>query len=134
MDANILFAALIKKSTTADLIITGNINLYAPEFLLDEFKKYEKTILNKTYRTEKEFKRFLDLLKRKITFIPYKKIIKFLDQGKKISPDPKDAIYFALALAINAKIWSNDKRLKTKQKQIEVLTTADILKWVNSYD
>ncbi|NVM02621.1 MAG: hypothetical protein HWN67_09815 [Candidatus Helarchaeota archaeon] len=132
IDANILFAALIKKSTTADLIVTGNFNLYAPEFILDEFKKYEKIILNKTHRSKKEFEKFLDLLKRRITFIPRKRILNFLEQGRQISPDPKDAIYFSLAIAMNAKVWSNDKRLKANQKQIKVLTTSEILEWIKS--
>jgi len=37
LDANILFAALIKDSLTAELIIKDELQLYAPEFLLDEF-------------------------------------------------------------------------------------------------
>ncbi len=132
IDANILFAALIKESTTADLIITGNFNLYAPEFLFDEFQKYENLILQKTHRTKKEFKKFLDLLKRRIKFVPEKKFSNFLELGIKISPDPKDAVYLALAMALKAKIWSNDKRLKSNQKKVEVLTTAEILDWVSS--
>ncbi|MHA1131058.1 MAG: PIN domain-containing protein [Candidatus Helarchaeota archaeon] len=49
MDANILFAALIKEGPTADLLITGDFKLYAPEFLLTEFQKYEPLILKKTH-------------------------------------------------------------------------------------
>ncbi|NVM31437.1 MAG: PIN domain-containing protein [Candidatus Helarchaeota archaeon] len=131
IDANILFAALIKKSTTADLLITGDFKLYAPEFLLIEFQKYEALILKKTHRSQKEFNQFLTLLKRKIKIIPRKKITPFLEKAKKISPDPKDIVYLALALAIDAKIWSNDKRLKEKQQKIAVLTTIEILKLVN---
>ncbi len=44
-----------------------------------------------------------------------------------ISPDPKDSIYIALALAIRADIWSNDKRLKEKQNQITIFTTIEIM-------
>lgn len=113
------------------MLITGDFKLYAPEFLLIEFQKYEALILKKTHRSQKEFNIFLTLLKRKIKIIPRKKITPFLEKAKKISPDPKDIVYLALALAIDAKIWSNDKRLKEKQQKIAVLTTIEILKLVN---
>ncbi|HUX99576.1 MAG TPA: PIN domain-containing protein [Candidatus Deferrimicrobium sp.] len=127
IDANILFAALIKKSTTADLLITGDFKLYAPEFLLTEFQKYENFILKKTQRSHQEFDQFLTLLKRKIKLVPQQIIYPFLEDAKKISPDHKDTVYIALALAMGARIWSNDKRLKKIQKEIPVLTTAEIL-------
>ncbi len=102
-----------------------NFKLYAPEFLLEEFQKYQTLILEKTHRSKKEFDQFLSLLKRKIKFIPLKKIAPLMEKAENISPDPKDAVYIALALALDAKIWSNDKRLKKHQKTIVVLTTAD---------
>ncbi len=37
LDANILFVAFIKDTLTAELIINDKLQLYAPEFLLDEF-------------------------------------------------------------------------------------------------
>ncbi|HIH11137.1 TPA: hypothetical protein HA241_03030 [Candidatus Woesearchaeota archaeon] len=40
VDANILFAGLIKASTTAILLFDPNLKLYAPEFVLEEFMKY----------------------------------------------------------------------------------------------
>ncbi|MFH1211857.1 MAG: PIN domain-containing protein [Candidatus Woesearchaeota archaeon] len=43
IDANILFAALIKDSTTSDLLFKNT--LYAPEFILEEFKKYKEELI-----------------------------------------------------------------------------------------
>jgi len=48
VDANILFAALIKESFTAELLLSDKLNFFAPEFLFDEFGKYENYILEKT--------------------------------------------------------------------------------------
>lgn len=127
-----MFAALIKKSTTADLLITGDLRLYAPEFLFTEFEKYEALILTKTHRSESDFRQFLTLLKRKIKLVPDTTIKPFLKKAKGISPDPKDIVYLALALAIDAKIWSNDKRLKENQSQIAVLSTAELLELMRS--
>ena len=39
VDANILFAALIKEGLTSDLIVKDNLNLYSAEFLFTEFEK-----------------------------------------------------------------------------------------------
>lgn len=70
----------------------------------------------------------MKILKRKIKIIPKKKIVPYLQKAKIISPDPKDSMYIALAIAINAKIWSNDKLLKNKLTQIDVISTDELLK------
>jgi len=53
IDANILFAALIKEGSTAELLISDKIQLFAPEFLFKEFSKYKNLILKKTHRSIK---------------------------------------------------------------------------------
>jgi len=45
VDANILFAALIKDSSTAQLLVNVELKFYAPEFLFEEFAKYEDYLL-----------------------------------------------------------------------------------------
>lgn len=47
IDANILFSALIKKSVTAELIFNENLMLYAPDFFIEEFVKYQELITKK---------------------------------------------------------------------------------------
>ena len=126
LDANIFFAALIKESTTSDLLAQEEFHLFAPEFLLQEFRKYESEILAKTSRESQDFQRYFETLTRKITFIPLEELIPYADKAKELSPDPKDYLYFAIALKLQAKIWSNDKRLRN-QDQISVLSTADII-------
>jgi len=126
VDANILFASLIKKGTTADLLFIDSFHLYAPEFLLEEFVKYKSLLLEKTERTDEDFEMFLDILKRRITFIPKEEIEPILGDAEKISPDPEDSPYFALAILISGSIWTNDKRLKNQEK-VPVYTTKELL-------
>jgi predicted nucleic acid-binding protein len=126
LDANIFFAALIKESTTSDLLAREEFHLFAPEFLLEEFRKYESEILEKTSRDSQDFQRYFETLTRKITFIPLEELVSYIDKAKELSPDPKDNLYFAMALKFHAKIWSNDKRLRN-QDQISVLSTSDII-------
>ena len=126
VDANILFAALIKNSVTANLMFVERLHLYAPEFLLDEFDKYRKEILKKTHRTSEDFNQVLDEISSRIHFFPINEFDNLIDDADKISPDPNDSIYFALALKLVMPIWSNDKRLR-EQNVIKIFKTSDLL-------
>ncbi|KKN00006.1 hypothetical protein LCGC14_1142180 [marine sediment metagenome] len=131
VDANILFAALIKEGSNAKLLISDKLQLFSPEFLFEEFSKYEKLILKKTHRPNIEFKNFLGLLKEQITIILKKIIVPFFDKAEKISPDPKDTVYLALALAIKSNIWSNDKKLKEGQNKVKIFSTDELIKKID---
>jgi len=132
VDANILFAALIKEGTTAEIIFHENISLFAPEFLFKEFAKYEDYILEKTHRSKENFKNFNELLQKKIIIVPKDDINPKLEKAKEISPDPKDTVYLALCLAINSILWSNDKDLKEQQDLVRIMTTKEIIDIINS--
>ena len=60
VDGNILFATLIKESLTAELLLSDKLTLFTPEFLFDEFAKYEQYILEKIKRS-KTNTQFLDI-------------------------------------------------------------------------
>lgn len=126
VDANILFSALLKKSLTAELLFQEQLNLYTPEFILDEFFKYETFIETKMKRSRGEFVQIMHALKEIITVVPQEEYSLFLDEAKKICPDEKDVLYLALALKLKCAIWSNDKRLK-EQKKIPVYSTSELL-------
>ena len=132
VDANILFAALIKNGVTTKLIFVDDLHLYAPEFLLEEFNKHRNYLLNKTHRTKEEFNEILEVLAYRIIFIPFEDIEQYLEKADKISPDPDDSIYFAIALKIGASIWTNEKRLQ-KQNIVNIYTTSDILDLFESH-
>jgi len=127
VDANILFSAFIKDSITAKLLLEKDLELYTPDFMFDEFKKYEKLILEKTSRPKEKFMEILDIVNIIINAIDYKEYSNFLNKAKTISPDKKDVIYFALALKLKCGIWSNDKKLK-EQNKIKVYSTGEIIK------
>lgn len=131
VDANILFAALINEGSTAELLISDKLQLFAPEFLFEEFSKYEELILKKTHRSNEDFNQFLELLKDQITIVPKKEITPFIDKAEKMSPDPKDTIYLALALALKSNVWSNDKKLKEGQNKVNVLSTEELIEKTN---
>ena len=51
-----------------------------------------------------------------------------MDEADKISPDPKDIVYLALAIALKSSIWSNDKNLKQSQTKITIYSTDQLIK------
>jgi len=53
--------------------------------------------------------------------------VPFIKKAKAISPGPKDVPYVALALKLHIALWSNDKNLKKKQKEVMVFSTEDLL-------
>lgn len=126
IDANILFAALIKNSDTAKLVTNSNFTLFAPAFLIKEFEKYKDIIKRKTKRTENEFNSFYKLVIERINLINDDDIVQSLNEAIEISPDPGDVPYFAVALAKNIAFWSNDAKLKNQDKVI-IYSTKEII-------
>lgn len=131
LDANILFAGLIKDSTTAILLFNPNLRLYTPEFILEEFLKYSELIQKKMKRTRGDFVTIMHQLHQVITVVSQDEYEKYMERAKKISPDEKDVMYVALALKLKSGIWSNDGRLKDQDKII-IYNTKELLNQLNT--
>ena len=127
IDANVLFSALIKDSFTAKLIFHDDILLSTPEFIITEFVKYEDLLLKKMHRTREEYVQIMHMLKDIITVVPMEEYSEYIEEAEKISPDPKDTLYLALALKLKCAVWSNDKKLKNQDK-VKIYSTEDLVK------
>jgi len=132
VDANILFAALIRNNKTAELLFKDKFHLFAPEYLLEEFVEHKEEIVRKSDRPREEFDKFLEILKKRITFCPYDDFKNYMERASDITPDPDDKEYIALALGMKAGIWSNDRSLK-KIKVVEVYSTVDLVSILHEY-
>lgn len=128
IDANVIFAALIKENRTYDLIFDEKLHLFTTEFFLAELEKHRKELQEKTGKSEAEINNLFNILKRRITFIPLKELLPYLDEAENISPDLDDVAYLALALKLNCGIWSNDRKLKENQNKVKVYSTIDLIK------
>jgi len=128
LDANVVFAAMIKNGLTRHLILRSGWNFYIPEFIFSEIENHINTVSEKTELSEEELKELLNnfIIAANITITPSQEIQPLIKDAEKISPDIDDIHYFALALKIKCPIWSNDKELK-KQEVIQILTTQEIL-------
>ncbi len=127
IDTNVLFTFFWKKSIARKLLMKMDLKLFSPEFALEEINKYKSDILKKTKISEKEFKESRSDLAIAVEFISLEEYKEFLKNASKISPDPNDADFFALALKLKIPLWSNDLLLK-KQNKVKVVSTSDLLK------
>ena len=128
VDANVLFAVLIKGSFSARLIFNEEFHLFTPEYVFVEIEEHQDEIISKTERTLVDFYNLLEVLKRRIVLVPLEELTEYVEEAEKITPDPDDMAYIALALKLNCAIWSNDKELKEKQSMVKVYPTHELVR------
>jgi predicted nucleic acid-binding protein len=127
VDANIFTSALVARGFTLDLFFSNKLQLIVPDWIFKEIEEHKNEILTKSNISEDEFELFLNLLMTRVEIIPTEEIKEYWDEAMKISPDPDDIQYFALALKYNCAIWSNDSRLK-RQSLVKVFNTEELVK------
>lgn len=125
VDANVLFSALLKQGLTRRIWFSPQMELFAPAFLLEEFRKYDSFLQKKFSGTPQEFLALCEKLFSQVRFVPDNELKPFLPAAASLSNDPKDWLYLACALKENTEIWSNDKEFK-KQKRIKTATTTEL--------
>ncbi|HLD03127.1 MAG TPA: putative toxin-antitoxin system toxin component, PIN family [Candidatus Nanoarchaeia archaeon] len=126
VDANILISALIKDGYTRKLLFDRKFVFYAPSFLLEEATKYMPYICMKTGLSENDLRAMLDLIvSLRINIVDDNEIEDIVPSALSISPDPNDALYFAVAMKLNCCLLSNDKKLKN-QNRVKVYSAEEI--------
>ena len=74
VDSNILFASLIKDSTTRKIIVESEWEFYYPEMSFHEIRKYKNLVLEKSGMNEEEYTELLSHLLKHITLVPEEQI------------------------------------------------------------
>lgn len=127
IDANELFSLLIKgNKSSKEIFFSKNLELIAPEFIIEEFARHKEELLLKTHRTEAEFLEVLSVFNDRIKLILEHDFCQFMPEALRLLPEhTKDAPYMAIALKFNCIIWSEEKLLK-KQSAVRVLNTNEL--------
>ncbi|MEM9324715.1 MAG: PIN domain-containing protein [Bacteroidota bacterium] len=135
VDTNIIFSALLNTSSSIAgfLLTTTPFEFFAPSYLQTELSKHQEKLmkLHGSISIE-EFVELRFLVTRKINFISEYQIEqeywqKAHDLTAKVDND--DAAFVALALQLNASLWTGDKRLIhgiQSKGFTPVLTTEDM--------
>ena len=132
LDSNIIFSALIKKSTTRNIILSDIFDLHAPEYIFTEIAKHKVLILKKSKMNQGDFDALLLLLQKHINLVSKEKYDDKMVLAEDILKDIDitDSPFLALALALNCKIWSNDGHFK-QQNKVGVYNTKELTGTVN---
>jgi len=116
IDTNIIFSMLIlKNSRLRDAFFEKKVKWYAPNFVLVEIFKRKEKLLKYSHLTDSEMYELLYQIFQKIKFIN-EQIISKRNKAKAYELckgiDEHDTPIVALALELNASIWTGDKKLK----------------------
>ena len=129
VDANVLFSSLLKNGATRKLFLNDRLFLCTSEYIFDELEYHFPEFERKTNAKRKKLMKVIRYILNEsdIRILSLIEIKLYRDHAKRISPDPKDVPYFAVALKMNCAIWSNDKALQ-QQKTVKVYSTNDLIK------
>ncbi len=128
VDTNILYTFFWKDSLAKRVLMRMGLELFSPEFALEEINAHESDILKKTGLSLEEFVLLRKDIAIAVGFIPIEEYREFLSEALSIVPDSNDVDFLALALKLKLKLplWSNDALLK-KQNSVRVFSTSDLL-------
>ena len=132
IDANIVIAMLINPSKIIDIFFNNRLEIFAPELLFEELKNNKEEIIKKSKLKEEWFDLFYTILKNNIIIIPEEEFLNYREKAEAICPDPKDIVYFALALYLKCSIWTNEKKLRN-QEGIKIFATKDLIDLFNIF-
>jgi predicted nucleic acid-binding protein len=92
------------------LLLVIEDDCYAPAFLREEIEKYEPMLRERSGLSEDELDTLLERLFRRITFLSAEHTVRHQAKAEREmrAIDPKDALYVAAALELDAPIWSMD--------------------------
>ena len=130
IDVNVFLSALIRDSTTRELILTYDQEFYFPEKSLQKIRKYRKYVQKKSGLSDLDFLKLFYTLLKFIKIIPNEELLDHWDEAKRVMEhiDPEDVTFIAAALSQeDAVIWSDDRHFE-KQDKVIVLKTKDLIK------
>ena len=126
VDANVLFACLIRDSATRKLLFNPALSLFSPEFIVDELLLHLLEIREKSGLGEEELHRLAGKVFGQLTIVSDKDLEPFLPAAASLIKDPKDWLYLSCALREDTIIWSNDRDFSA-QRRVRVVSTKDLM-------
>ena len=132
VDACILFSFFNSSSARRDIfkkLLDNDSKLKSPAFVLTELSNNKSKIMKFSQINDSEFDELFSELNKELDTVKESKYKGFLSEANKISPhgreEIKDDPYFALALAFNLPIWSDEEAFK-QQSEIKIFTTNQL--------
>ena len=134
IDTNVIISALLPKSSRLrEFLLTTEIPLHAPDYMLRELEKYWQVIERKAEKrgvSNAELAHFREELLSLIIFHPLSEYHPFLKRAYDICRkfDEKDTPFVALALALPLPIVTNDKGILANKGPYDALPIEELLR------
>jgi len=125
VDTNILTSFFMKGSKIRNMLLSPSLVPVSPSFALMELGTNRDWIMKRAKLNKSGFAELIRILSSVVRFVPLEEYSDKLSEARKISPDPDDIDFFAVALLLDAIIWSEEKKLK-KQDRVEVLNISEM--------
>ncbi|MCJ7429475.1 MAG: PIN domain-containing protein [Candidatus Nanohaloarchaeota archaeon QJJ-5] len=109
-DTNVVFSALIAGGKTRELILNDQIDLYAPEYFFTELRNHRDEIREKSKLSDDQLTYLRTVLFKDVRVVPKQEFDDRLETASQLigDTDPDDIPFLALALHLNADLWSDD--------------------------
>ena len=128
VDTNVVFSALIAGGKTRELIITGPADLHAPEFFYTELEGHREEVAAKTGLSERDLSVLLNLVFEHVHIVPREEFDHSLGDARDhiADIDPDDVPFLALALHLDAGVWTDDNHFQ-QQDAVPVWRTHELV-------
>lgn len=127
-DTNVVFSALIAGGKTRELTLSGQTDLYAPEFFFTELDSHRDEIEEKSRLSEDQLRLLRSILFKDTDVVPREEFEDHLERANGLigETDPDDAPFLALALYLDADVWSDDTDFE-EQDEVTVWKTHELV-------
>ncbi len=99
-----------------------------PEYFWEEFDALMPKLKKLSRIDEESLEKAVKIIKDQTTTVPEKMFEEYLAEAKRISGDPEDAPYVALAMALDVPLLTGDKRvIEAVRGKVKVLTLREAL-------
>ncbi len=125
IDANCFIAGFLRNAISRQIILSDEVALFSPSWLVDELNKNELELMDK-FPDKSSFAKTKEVLLSSIKLVSASEYSPFLKEASELVKDSKDIPYFALALYLNCALWSNERVFKN-QSRVKILSTSDLI-------
>jgi len=132
VDTSIIFAAILRDSTTRRILLSAPIEFFAPEYCFEEIREHLDEICKRNGLPVEVNMEIIQILRRHIHMIRWNDLLTSLEDAERIMAniDPDDSIFLAATLAIHCDgLWTEDLHFQ-EQSAIRVWRTKDLVHFI----
>ncbi len=138
LDFNVVFSALYGRGVAYKIFMLNHVlkalTFLVPQYFWKELEGKRDRLSRVTRLTPEEVEYILSIIQKQIVIIPENIVKEGLKDALKLSPDPKDVPYVALALSIKAPLLTGDLKLRRAvENRINVYSPSEVLELLENF-